>query len=36
MVAGEDDEVDTLHLPSPRGIVTDGDDDAEGVVGLKG
>jgi len=29
-------EADTLHLPSPRGIVIDGDDDAEGVTGLKG
>jgi len=36
MVVGEDDETDTLHLPSLRGIATDGNDDAEGAVGLKG
>jgi len=34
MVVGEDEE--TLHLPSPRGYVVDGDDDAEGVVGWVG
>ena len=35
-MVGEGDEADTLHLPSPRGIVTDGEDDVEGVVWLKG
>jgi len=36
MVVGEDDEADTLHLPSPRWYVVDGNDDAEGGVGSKG
>jgi len=35
-VVGEDEEADTLHLPSPRWYVIDCDDDAEGAVGLKG
>jgi len=36
MVVGEDEEADTLHLPSPRRNIFDCDDDAEGVTGFKG
>ena len=34
MVVGEDEEVDTLHLPSPRWIVVDSEGDAK-VVGVE-
>jgi len=36
MVVGEDEEADTLHLPSPRWYVLNCDDDAEEVVVMVG